>query len=281
MANGIYALAEPYGEGGTLSLSGEVDVKTEDNTDIWGMLGERFEKFMDEPVYGKYEEHKKEITFGWGIAAALIVGAVAVAACVVTGGLAAPLVVLGSATVVGGISAGINYGTQKLTSDGPVDWSQVAIAGFGGAISGAVAASPLGVGGQMAVNGLISGTQSLTQGGSEADILLSTFAGAAAGRLGGAGPSWRDTNVFIAREVTKGVGVMSYKQCYTEVQRAAVSFKNVWSGIHGLYLNPQFSGLIKGFAKGTAASNVIINTENIVGFIKKVWKKYRPEYLNE
>lgn len=277
MANGIYALAEPYGTGGTFSLTGEVDVKTEDNTDFAGSFVESFREFLDEPVYGGYEEHKKEIAFGWGIAAALIVGAVAVAACVVTGGMAAPLVVLASAAVVGGVSAGINYGTQKLTGDGSIDWCQVAIAGFGGAISGAVAASPLGAGGQMFVNGLISGTQSYTQGGSKSDILISTFAGVLSGKIGGAGPDWLDTNVFISREVQMGVCT----RCYTEFQRAVVSFKNVWSGIHGLYLKPQFSGLFKGFVKGTTTSNLITNAENIIGYVKKLWEEHRPEYLND
>lgn len=63
----------------------------------------------------------------------------------------------------------------------------IAVAAFCGAVSGAVAATPLGVGGQMAVNGVIGGVQSALTGGSAVDVAEGFAIGMFCGWLGGNG----------------------------------------------------------------------------------------------
>ncbi len=277
MKNAIYALACPFGEGGTLSLNENINVLTDDNVDIEASGKEILEKFCDEPVYKHYEENKKLITAIWGIAAAVVVGGLVAAACVATGGLAAGLVVAGSAALVGGISSVTNYALQKASGEGKVDWYQVAIAGFGGAISGAVAASPLGVSGQMIVNGAIGGLQSYSTGQSTCSILCNTGAGIFAGYIGGAGPDWNDTNIFIPHQVREGYGYGLYKT----FERARKSFMLVWRGLDSnKYITKQFGGILSGFIKGWALSNTIsILSDDPEDFAKKIWEKYKPDWL--
>lgn len=278
MKNAIFALACPYGEGGTLSLNQDINILTDDNVDTEASWKEELEKFCDEPVYKHYEENKKLITAIWGIAAAVVVGGLVAAACVATGGLAAGLVVAGSAALVGGISSITNYTLQQaeisITGEGTVDWYQVAIAGFGGAISGAVAASPLGAGGQIAVNGLIGGLQSFSTGGSMADITVNTFAGLISGYLGGKGPDWKDTNIFVPHELKMANGC---SDLLSTSSRAKMTFKLLWKGLDSdKYVVEQFGGLLSGYLKGLVSSNILTTGPH---FVEMLWEKYKPEWL--
>lgn len=278
MKNAIYALACPLGEGGTLSLNENINVLTDDNVDIEASWKEALEKFCDEPVYKHYEENKKLITAIWGIAAAVVVGGLVAAACVATGGLAAGLVVAGSAALVGGISSVTNYALQKaeisITGEGSIDWYQVAIAGFGGAISGAVAASPLGAGGQIAVNGIIGGLQSFSTGGSMADITVNTIAGLTSGYLGGKGPDWKDTNIFVPHELKRANGC---SVLLSTSSRARMTFKLLWKGLDSdKYLVEQFGGILSGYLKGLVSSNALTTVPH---FTELLWEKYKPDWL--
>lgn len=271
MGNIIYALAEPKDEGGTLALSRELNIKTTSIVISSYTKIDLLTNLYDEPMYGNYEQRKTKTAILWGVAAAVVVGAIAVAACVVTGGLAAGLVVAGSAALVGGVGAGLNLAMQA-TSNNQIDWCQVAIAGCVGAISGAVAVTPLGIAGQMAVNAGLAGVQSATTGGSVVDYVVNIAIGTISGYLGGDGPKWKNnTNIFVPRRVANTSG---YARLNT-LSQASMSFKNVWRGLNSdLYVKDQFSGVLRGFVKGTSSSNTF---NSLFGLAKKMWDLYEPD----
>ncbi len=172
------------GESTTITINNEID--------FWGILSdiyansyESYQKFNDEPVI-KVEEKKKWLVAGLtAVVAVAVVGAIA-AAAFFTAGAALAVAVVACAAVAGVVAGGVNAVTQYITK-GEVDWSEVVIATSCGAVSGAVAATPLGVGGQMAVNGVLGGVQSALTGGGKEDIMEGIAIGIICGRMGGAG----------------------------------------------------------------------------------------------
>lgn len=291
MPNGIYALANPTNEGATLSVNEEFNILSDEQVNINTTDIDYFDAFLDEPVYSKYEENKTKIVIGWGVAAAAVVAGLAAAATVVTGGITAGLAVAATAALVGTISAGTNLAIQEAVNGGgqKIDWAAVAIAGFSGAISGAVALTPLGVGGQVVVNAGLSGMVSYTEGGSVSDIMLSTGLGALAGKLGGAGPKWnRNTNIFVPRHV----GSSGIRYCYSVSSRTIMTFKNLWKGLNAdQYVADVFTGISGGVYKGLATSNIIgtigscclesDKVHNATDYIEKLWNKYKPDFLKD
>ena len=105
-------------------------------------------------------------------------------------------IVIGAA-IGGTVAAAVSAATQ-YAKDGKIDRNKVLLAAAGGAISGGLAASGVGLVGQVLVNGCISLTQdAVTQfvfedkNLSDADYLelgMSFVTGCAAGWLGGKGP---------------------------------------------------------------------------------------------
>lgn len=172
------------GESTTITINNEIDFLGI-LSDIYANTYESYQKFNDEPVI-KVEEKNKWLVAGLtAVVAVAVVGAIAVAAFF-TAGAALAVAVVACAAVAGVAAGGVNIIVQGLT-EGEVDWSEAVIAFSCGAVSGAVAATPLGVGGQMAVNGVLGGVQSALTGGGKEDILEGIAIGVFCGWLGGAG----------------------------------------------------------------------------------------------
>ncbi len=129
----------------------------------------------------------------------------------------------------------------------------------------------------MIVNGAIGGLQSYSTGQSACSILCNTGAGIFAGYIGGAGPDWNDTNIFIPHQVREGYGYGLYKT----LERARKSFMLVWRGLDSnKYITKQFGGILSGFIKGWALSNTIsILSDDPEDFAKRIWEKYKPDWL--
>ena len=172
------------GIGTSITINNEIDFLGT-MSDIYAHTYESYKKFNDEPVIKEAEENKWLTAGLTALVAVAVVGAIAVAAFF-TAGAALSVAVVACAAVAGIASGAVNAGTQYLTT-GEVDWSQVVIATSIGAVSGAVAATPLGVGGQVVVNGALGGIQSALTGGGKADVLEGIATGAFCGWLGGAG----------------------------------------------------------------------------------------------
>ncbi len=169
------------GESTTITINNEIDFLGI-LSDIYANSYESYQKFNDEPVI-KVEEKKKWLVAGLtAVVAVAVVGAIA-AAAFFTAGAALAVAVVACAAVAGVVAGGVNAATQYLTK-GEVDWSEVVIATSCGAVSGAVAATPLGVGGQMAVNGVLGGVQSALTGGGKGDILEGIATGILCGWFG-------------------------------------------------------------------------------------------------
>lgn len=136
-------------------------------------------------------------------------------------------------------------------------------------LRGAVAASPLGVPGQMLVNGALGGVQTWSMGGIGANISFSIGLGLFSGWLGGAGPSWKDTNVFLPRVTYPFNGAEVHNSLSTQFWHA---FKYIWKGHNSdMYVTPQFGGILSGYLKGTTVSNIPVF---LPGIIERIWEKY-------
>ena len=172
--NGVSQIAMCSAEGSSgFTLEGDMNVWG-DNVLKEGSDSESFEPFDDEPQEGV----KPEITeppkeekkgFDWN---KLAVGALAVVATVAV------------------VAAGTDVVCQLVSNGGDiskVDPYQTVIAACGGALSGAFAATPIKVGGQIAINGVIGGTQAALNGGDTGDIIKGIGIGMIAGKLGGDG----------------------------------------------------------------------------------------------
>lgn len=172
------------GESTTITINNEIDFLGI-LSDIYANTYESYQKFNDEPVI-KVEEKKKWLVAGLtAVVAVAVVGAIA-AAAFFTAGAALAVAVVACAAVAGVAAGGVNVIVQSTTK-GEVDWSEVVIVASCGAVSGAVAATPLGVGGQMAVNGVLGGVQSALTGGGKEDILEGIAIGIICGKMGGEG----------------------------------------------------------------------------------------------
>ncbi|WP_353846077.1 late control protein D [Clostridium sp. ZBS15] len=157
---------------------------TSDNIIKNGSCSESYPDFDDEPQAGKIPEpeppKEEKKGFNWK---KLAVGALAVASPV--GGAVVACAVLGAV-----VSASVDVGCQLATNGGDiskVDPYQTVIAACGGALSGAFAATPIGVEGQIAINGAIGGTQAALNGGDAKDIAKGIGIGMLTGKLGGDG----------------------------------------------------------------------------------------------
>lgn len=306
MPNGIYALANPVMEGATLSIDQEFNMLSSGKISSNTTYREIFDVFFDEPNRSVYEENKTKVAISWGIAALAVVAGLAIAATVVTGGAGAGLAVVATAALVGAISAGANYVSQKASNklngdEQEIDWEKVFIAGFAGAISGAVAVSPVGVGGQMIVNAALGGAVSYTEGDSLALVLTNMGIGALVGKLGGAGPEWSgNTNIFIPESFFSTEGI-HHSVRLRPTGSAVSTFKNLWRGLNAdEYIGDVFGGIWKGFFKGLVTSNVTGTLssyylekdrvenfcedvcdfiEDVGDFWKNVWDKYKPDFL--
>lgn len=168
----------------TITINNEIDFLGT-ISDLYAHTYEFLKKINDEPVIKEVEEHKWLTAGLTALVAVAIVGAITVAAFF-TAGAALAVAVVACAALAGVVAGVVNAGTQYITT-GEVDWSQVVIAASCGAVSGAVAATPLGVGGQMAVNGVIGGVQSALTGGSAVDVAEGFAIGVFCGWLGGNG----------------------------------------------------------------------------------------------
>lgn len=195
--NGVSQIAMCSAEGSSgFTLEGDMNVWG-DNVLKEGSDSESFEPFDDEPQEGV----KPEITeppkeekkgFNWkklAIGALAVVATVAVVAAVAVtspvGGAVVACAVLGAV-----VAAGVDVGCQLASNGGhisKVDPYQTVIAACGGALSGAFAATPIKVGGQIAINGAIGGTQAALNGGDTGDIMKGIGIGMIAGKLGGDG----------------------------------------------------------------------------------------------
>jgi len=81
--------------------------------------------------------------------------------------------------VAGGILGGVAAAIDSYHEDGSINWKSVAVSAGGGAVSGLVAATGIGLVGQILINGAIGGTVYVTgQAFNGKEIALPELAGA-------------------------------------------------------------------------------------------------------
>lgn len=124
------------------------------------------------------------------------------------------------------ISGSIEVACQIIESGKVTDWGNVAKSAAGGALTGALAASGVGVAGQMAgnarSNALVEGWKNGAQSGK--DIVYAGVVGAIAGKAGGAG---------VGKSL-KGISLSPVKRAFNEVKHSkklksgAKEFKKGW-----------------------------------------------------
>ena len=150
------------------------------------------------------------------------------------------------AAIGGAVSAGVNVVGQITSSDGSIsqnvdniNWESVGESFITGAISGGIAGSPIGLGGQIVANMALGCIDTIIQAninGEEAtftDVLVGTTIGGIAGLAGGAGATSLSSVSSIGIGASKTV-VVRYS--------GSVSIKAATSGV------------VSGIAKSTAAS---------------------------
>ena len=107
--------------------------------------------------------------------------------------------------VAGGILGGVAAAIDSYHEDGSINWKSVAVSAGGGAVSGLVAATGIGLVGQILINGAIGGTVYVTgQAFNGKEIALPELAGAIgygflAGFFGGAGAGNSGVNAQMGR----------------------------------------------------------------------------------
>lgn len=130
-------------------------------------------------------------TISWGaVLGAIAVAAVAIVAAVVLAPAVAVATIL-TCAAIGAVAAGVTSVASSAIKGEEIDPKKVIIDMSFGAASGAFAATPIGVGGQVVFNGLSSGFQSWLEGGDTKDMIISTVWGGFTGYLGGNGYGYR------------------------------------------------------------------------------------------
>ena len=171
-------------------------------------------------------------------------------------------VTVGIMAVGGVIGAGISAASFIATQNGPMNWKSFGVAVASGFISGAVAASPLGLSGQIAAGALIGGgsyiADSLINNKTIKldEAIVATSAGALSGRIGGAGANQYGTLSKAIKLSTKTSAKYATKSSTKYAAKRIASAKS--------YRNNTLSlsawGSSARFSAGIGASNMFTNT---------------------
>ena len=172
------------------------------------------------------------------VAAGVAVVAAGVVLTTVTFGAAAPLSVVVTAAVIGTVAGAATNAASQYLENGSWDNFQIdecIFAGVTGGLSAILATTPIGIGGQIVGNAMLSGINSFLNGNSADEVLLDAGIGALAGFAGGPGTG-------------SGGLVMS----------------------EALRYNKLMNSFIKGFVK----SSVVSNARNIFNCVKQTAEEY-------
>ena len=173
--------------------------------------------------------------------------------------------------LIGAAVGAVGSIVSQYTFNGNINWKSVGVAAVGGAVGGAIAASPLSLGWQIGAGALIGGASyiadcSLNSNAIKADELLcSAVAGGISGRIGGAGANQYKTLTNTIRTASKTTAKFSAKstQKYAAKRIASTkSWRNNRLTIAG------WSSSIK-FSAGTAVANTMTG----------VWTKLKNWFL--
>lgn len=140
----------------------------------------------------------------------------------------APVTTVGvvlTCAAIGAVAAGVTSVASSVIKGEEIDPKKVIIDMSFGAASGAFAATPIGVKGQIVFNGLSSGFQSWLKGGDIVDMIDSIIWGGVVGSLGGNGYGYEKL-----KDISGGYGFHMFNPFYIK-DAVKILVKGVYKGI--------------------------------------------------
>ena len=134
--------------------------------------------------------------------------------------------------VIGGIIGVVSSAITQNILTGTINWKSVAVAGGAGFISGAVAASPLGLGWQMGIGGGIGAASYIADCGVNKksvavdELIVATAGGLASGYIGGPGANQHMALTRTIQTSIKTTARMSTRKATTYAAKQIASTKD-------------------------------------------------------
>ena len=177
--------------------------------------------------------------------------------------------------VIGGVIGAVSSAVTQNALTGTINWKSVAVAGGAGFVSGAVAASPLGLGWQMGIGAGIGAASYLADCGVNKksvavdELIVATAGGLASGYIGGPGANQHMALTRTIQTSIKTTTRMSTRKATTYAAKQIASTKAWRNNV----LTVNAMGSSARFAAGTGFSNALAGAWTTVkGWFSKLFK---------
>lgn len=134
--------------------------------------------------------------------------------------------------VIGATAGAACSMTTQIMAGGEVNWTSVKVAGISGLVSGAIAASPLGLPGQVIAGGLIGGASYAADCYFNDnpiridEMIVATFGGVVAGWLGGPGANEHLVLTNTIKTAMETIHRMASRNCIKYAEKMIASTKS-------------------------------------------------------
>ena len=176
---------------------------------------------------------------------------------------------------IGGVIGAVSSAVTQNALTGTINWKSVAVAGGAGVVSGAVAASPLGIGWQMGIGTGIGTAPYLADCGVNKksvavdELIVATAGGLASGYIGGPGANQHMALTRTIQTSIKTTARMSTRKATTYAAKQIASTKAWRNNV----LTVNAMGSSTRFAAGTGFSNALAGAWTTVkGWFSKLFK---------
>lgn len=183
--------------------------------------------------------------------------------------------IMGVGGVIGAVVSAVSSAATQKVLTGTINWKSVAVAAGSGFISGAVAASPLGLGWQIGLGAVIGGVSYAVdcvvnnKSMKLDEMIVSVGMGAVSGRIGGPGANQNMVLTNTIKTSMKTTAIMSARNCVTYAAKR-IAATNAWRN-NILSVNVWSSSAR--FAAGTGVSNGVTNSwSKIKSWFSKLFK---------
>ncbi len=177
--------------------------------------------------------------------------------------------------IIGGVIGAVSSAVTQYALTGTINWKSVAVAGGAGFVSGAVAASPLGLGWQMGIGAGIGAASYLADCGVNKksvavdELIVATAGGLASGYIGGPGANQHMALTKTIQTSIKTTTRMSTRKATTYAAKQIASTKAWRNNV----LTVNAMGSSARFAAGTGFSNALAGAWTTVkGWFSKLFK---------
>lgn len=177
--------------------------------------------------------------------------------------------------VIGGVIGAVGSAVTQNTLTGTVNWKSVAVAGVAGFVSGAVAASPLGIGWQEGIGAGIGAASYVAdcrvnkKSVAVDELIVATAGGFVSGVIGGSGANQHLALTRTIQTSIKTTTRMSTRACTRYAAKQIASTKAWTNNI----LTVNAMGSSARFAAGTGCSNALAGAWTTVkGWFSKLFK---------